>query len=260
MRRQLVAWIPKGIGMSKNRDCFELLKRNFKCYRNLECFVSLLSALRASAKPARPWASALVPQAGLGRAWDRGARPLALVPAKGSRSRSFSMFKVLGRKISLVPPLLRRGGGSFGALATLLSALLMPAGARADVPADCDIGNFGGVTTLAATSDTSSPCYGKLIVSQSDFDGAGSDHANQGGDDSFSISFNSQSYSTDRWYTGNITDMSDYFRASSFNGDISGWDTSSVENMSYMFYNASSFNGDMSNWDTSNVQNMSNMF
>ena len=31
--------------------------------------------------------------------------------------------------------------------------------------------------------------------------------------------------------------------ASSFNGDISNWDTSSVKRMSFMFYGASKFNG-----------------
>ena len=44
--------------------------------------------------------------------------------------------------------------------------------------------------------------------------------------------------------------------ASSFNGDISNWDTSSVQYMWEMFYGASSFNGNLSNWDTSSVQDM----
>ena len=44
--------------------------------------------------------------------------------------------------------------------------------------------------------------------------------------------------------------------ASAFNGDISGWDTSNVTNMEYMFIDASVFNKDISGWDTSNVTNM----
>lgn len=37
--------------------------------------------------------------------------------------------------------------------------------------------------------------------------------------------------------------MLDLFKNSKFNGDISGWDVSNVENMNYMFAN-SDFNGD----------------
>lgn len=47
-----------------------------------------------------------------------------------------------------------------------------------------------------------------------------------------------------------------------FNGDISSWDVSSVENMTSMF-NGSDYtgdNGDISGWDVSNVKNMSYMF
>ena len=72
----------------------------------------------------------------------------------------------------------------------------------------------------------------------------------------------------------NITDMSGLFALrhkvvnfkynkkynfSRFNGDISKWDVSNVENMSDMFYN-SSFNGDISKWDVSNVKNMGGTF
>ena len=50
--------------------------------------------------------------------------------------------------------------------------------------------------------------------------------------------------------------MSGMFGGSSFNGDISGWDVSSVTIMTYMFRN-STFNGDLSGWDVSSVTDMS---
>ncbi|MYI52124.1 MAG: BspA family leucine-rich repeat surface protein [Cenarchaeum sp. SB0673_bin_9] len=54
-----------------------------------------------------------------------------------------------------------------------------------------------------------------------------------------------------------VTDMSFmFFRASSFNGDISDWDVSLVQDMSYTFTYASSFNGDISDWDVSSVTDM----
>ena len=59
--------------------------------------------------------------------------------------------------------------------------------------------------------------------------------------------------------TSEITDMSQLFFKSNFNGDISEWDVSKVEDMSYMFV-CSSFNGDISNWDVSNVKGMFCMF
>ena len=56
-----------------------------------------------------------------------------------------------------------------------------------------------------------------------------------------------------------ITDMSELFAYSIFNGDISRWNVSNVKNMSKMFYR-SKFNGDISEWDVSNVKNMAYMF
>ena len=44
-----------------------------------------------------------------------------------------------------------------------------------------------------------------------------------------------------------------------FNGDISKWNVSNVENMNHMF-TASTFNQNISNWDVSNVKDMYNMF
>ena len=47
---------------------------------------------------------------------------------------------------------------------------------------------------------------------------------------------------------------------STFNADISGWDVSNVQNMSYMFCGASDFNQSLSNWDVNRVMTMASMF
>jgi surface protein len=58
-----------------------------------------------------------------------------------------------------------------------------------------------------------------------------------------------------------VTDMgSMFFQATSFNGDIGGWDVGKVTNMSYMFFQATSFNGDISGWDVGKVTDMGSMF
>ena len=46
----------------------------------------------------------------------------------------------------------------------------------------------------------------------------------------------------------------------SFNGDISGWDTSNIDNMFGLFYGATIFNQDISSWNTVNVTHMGYMF
>ena len=65
-----------------------------------------------------------------------------------------------------------------------------------------------------------------------------------------------------------ITDMSYLFSShkvsgfglSDFNGDISDWDVSKLENMRGMFLGAYLFNQHIMDWDVSNVTNMSGMF
>jgi hypothetical protein len=48
--------------------------------------------------------------------------------------------------------------------------------------------------------------------------------------------------------------------ATNFNGDISGWDVSSVESFHGMFWEASSFNQDISNWNVSSGYEFGRMF
>ena len=42
-----------------------------------------------------------------------------------------------------------------------------------------------------------------------------------------------------------------FYDADSFNGDLSGWDVSSVTSMISLFFGADSFNGSLSGWDVS---------
>ncbi len=72
--------------------------------------------------------------------------------------------------------------------------------------------------------------------------------------------------------TSDITDMSSLFKSNEyrnskfdqhckkFNGDITGWNVSKVENMFCMFYGATSFNQPIGNWKVSKVTNMCGMF
>ena len=56
-----------------------------------------------------------------------------------------------------------------------------------------------------------------------------------------------------------IKDMSYLFSQSSFNGDISRWNTFNVTNMEFLFY-GSKFNGDISEWDVHNCKSIQWMF
>ena len=63
------------------------------------------------------------------------------------------------------------------------------------------------------------------------------------------------------WNTSNVNDMSWMFTsATAFNQDIGSWDTSNVTNMYRMFGGAEVFNQDIGSWDTSNVLDMQYMF
>ena len=45
-----------------------------------------------------------------------------------------------------------------------------------------------------------------------------------------------------------------------FNGDITNWNTEKVTNMGYMFYRARAFNQDIGSWNTEKVTDMRSMF
>lgn len=66
---------------------------------------------------------------------------------------------------------------------------------------------------------------------------------------------------TDTLDISNITNMSHMFdKASSFNGNISDWDTTNITNMESMFSKATAFNHNIGSWKTLNVKNMKSMF
>ncbi len=62
------------------------------------------------------------------------------------------------------------------------------------------------------------------------------------------------------WNISTVTDFSEMFSGSDFNGNITTWDVGHVTNMSSMFSNTSDFNQDISGWDVSSVTDMSSMF
>ena len=79
---------------------------------------------------------------------------------------------------------------------------------------------------------------------------------------SATLPFDSTTFDGDisHWDTRDVTTMAGMFeQASVFNQDIGSWNVSNVTDMSSMFQRASAFNQDIS-WDVSNVSNMSSMF
>ena len=62
------------------------------------------------------------------------------------------------------------------------------------------------------------------------------------------------------WDIDSVTDMSNLFENTSFNSDISLWNTSNVTNMYKTFSGANEFNQSLNNWDTSNVIILSSCF
>jgi surface protein len=63
------------------------------------------------------------------------------------------------------------------------------------------------------------------------------------------------------WDVSSVNYTYDMFKgAIVFNGDISGWDVCSITDIESMFDDAQSFKGDISGWDVSSVDHMDYMF
>merc|ERR1711934_909542 len=64
-----------------------------------------------------------------------------------------------------------------------------------------------------------------------------------------------------KWNTEKVINMRAMFgTASAFNQDIGSWNTAQVTNMRYMFNSAFAFNQDIGSWNTEKVANMRSMF
>jgi len=63
------------------------------------------------------------------------------------------------------------------------------------------------------------------------------------------------------WNTSSVTNMTAMFqRATAFNQPIGSWDTSNVVDLNQIFMGATSFNQPLAGWDTSSATNMGNLF
>lgn len=63
------------------------------------------------------------------------------------------------------------------------------------------------------------------------------------------------------WDTSSVEDMSGmFYQAKSFNQPVQGWDTGAVRDMSLMFAGAEAFNQPLNLWNVENVEDMHEMF
>lgn len=106
-------------------------------------------------------------------------------------------------------------------------------------------------------------CEGMLIVDDTMLRSAASPAA--GGDASFALTGpDAQTYTFDEdarnLFTGQVTDLSDLFAVTGFDGDVGYWATSRVTTMAGLARSASQFNADIGGWDTSGVLDLARAF
>lgn len=114
-------------------------------------------------------------------------------------------------------------------------------------------------TEAPGTIGTYPGCMGMLIVDNDMMQAVGADGSatfSIAGPDSNQYNFVDSQYNI---FTGQVTDLERMFYNTSFNGDISYWDTSNVTTLFQTFYE-SSFNGYIGDWDTSNVNDFQRAF
>ena len=111
---------------------------------------------------------------------------------------------------------------------------------------------------------TSGVCEGMLIVDEDmlrgaeEIDGGVDMRINYSdGESTIEFTFGDSDFNV---FTGQVTDMRNLFRSTSFNSDINYWDVSNVEDIRLMFRDADSFNQPLNNWDVSNVEDMGYVF
>jgi hypothetical protein len=62
------------------------------------------------------------------------------------------------------------------------------------------------------------------------------------------------------WDVGSVENFRGMFQESEIDADLSGWNTKSAEDFSFMFAHTENFTADLSNWSTGNVKNFARMF
>ena len=122
----------------------------------------------------------------------------------------------------------------------------------------CSNLNFGATFTIGIATTAYTKRSKDQINATNAATSCTSDITDMGSLFNFNTSFNAD---ISHWDTSSVTNTHTMFNgASAFNGDIGAWDTSSVINMAFMFSNAAAFNGDIGAWDTSNITDMSYLF